>query len=451
MRLLLKEVRPTLALAVPITFGSASMVLMGAIDSLMLGQLGKVPLAACAFASSVFGFFYIAGLGLLSPVAVMVSRSHGADQNAECSQWLRNGLGLGLLSGLVECLLMTLLVLRLDWFGQPAEVNQAVVPFYLLFALSLVPVMIFQVLRQYAESMGLAWLSMAVLFGCVGVNILINWILIFGNLGAPALGLLGAGIGTFVARVLCVLVLLFFLERKLPAEARLGHSLYGLRWLRDVGGRHLRELLRQGIPSAGQLLFEVCAFTAASVMMGWLGTESLAAHQIVLSCASLSFMAPLGLGIASGMRMSRALGANERWRLRPIGLSTFGLSALCMGTFALLFIFAGRPIAGFYIADQQVIDIASHVFIVAGLFQLFDGAQVVGSYLQRGLSDVHVPTLITGLAYWVVAIPTSYLLGVRHHSPAGIWSGLALGLGLAAILLFLRFLRMSRKLSEAAA
>ncbi|MFA5263641.1 MAG: MATE family efflux transporter, partial [Opitutaceae bacterium] len=215
MRLIAKEAQATLKLATPIAFGSASMVLMGVVDSLMIGRVGTVPLAASAFTNSVFSLFYFVGLGLLLPVAVLVSRSHGSDRPADCVIWLRHGLALALGAGIAGSLLMGVLALRLDLFQQPPEVIAEVVPFFLLFAVSLVPAMLFQVLRQYAESLAFAWIPMAILFSCVGLNAALNWVLIYGNLGAPSLGLTGAGIATLFSRTLCVLIIMLWLRRKL--------------------------------------------------------------------------------------------------------------------------------------------------------------------------------------------------------------------------------------------
>jgi MATE family multidrug resistance protein len=198
-------------------------------------------------------------------------------------------------------------------------------------------------------------------------------------------------------------------------------------------------MLHIGVPVAGQLVFEVGAFTVAAWMMGRIGTVALAAHQIALSCAGMTFMFPLGLSMASGMRVSQALGAGRREWVRPIGYGALGMAFVVMGIFGTIFWQAGPAIARSFVDDDAVVKLAGQLLAVAALFQLFDGGQVVGAGLLRGLSDMKVPTAITFVAYWCFMLPVAYGLGVVGHSPVGVWKALALGLASAAVLLAWRF------------
>ncbi len=434
MSRVVSEARTTLILAVPIILGQVSQMLMGAIDSLMIGQVGTVPLAASAFAGSVFAFFYVSGLGLCMPVAVLVSRAHGAGRTSECGEWLRHGLAVALSTGVAALVAMELLGTQLGRLGQPPEVVAAAQPFFLLIALSLVPALVFQAFRQFAESLGRPWLPMVIMLGGVLLNVVLNWILIYGHLGAPAMGLAGAGVATLTARCLDLLVLWICLRVNRQLQPNWPARWWGrLEWVR------LKEILGIGVPAAGQLVCEVGAFTVAAWMMGRLGTVPLAAHQIALSCASMTFMFPLGLAMAAGMRVSQALGAGRRDLVRPIGFGVFGMACLAMGTFALLFWLAGPVIARRFVSDDAVVTLAAQLLAVAALFQLFDGGQVVGSGLLRGLSDMKVPTVITFVAYWWIMLPTAYVWGVHAGSPVGVWQALAFGLAGAAVLLAWRF------------
>jgi MATE family multidrug resistance protein len=202
-----------------------------------------------------------------------------------------------------------------------------------------------------------------------------------------------------------------------------------------------------GFPVAGSLFFECSAFAAAALMMGWLGATSLAAHQVALSCAAFTFMFPLGMSIAVSMRTSKALGSGRRDLLRPIGFGGLAFAAVLAGGFALAFAFAGGALARGFSHDPAVTALATRLLVVAAIFQLFDAAQVVGSGVLRGLTDVRVPTILTFVAYWVLALPVGYLLAFRAgFGPAGIWSGLAVGLACASVLLWLRFDRRTRAL-----
>jgi MATE family multidrug resistance protein len=216
-------------------------------------------------------------------------------------------------------------------------------------------------------------------------------------------------------------------------------------WFDGLARERFKRMAHIGVPAAGMLMFEVGAFSAAAVMVGWLGAVPLAAHQIALTCASFTFMFPLGLSIAVSMRLSRAVGQNNRASLRPIGFSALGMSTSVMALFALTFALVGGWLAAGFVEDPEVIALAGRLLFVAAIFQLFDGAQVVGAGALRGLADVKVPTLITFTAYWVVALPGGYLLGVRGPFGAvGVWAALAAGLALAAVFLAWRFTRLTR-------
>ncbi len=281
---------------------------------------------------------------------------------------------------------------------------------------------------------------MFIMLGSVALNAGLNWVLIYGNLGAPALGLTGAGISTLVARAVAALGIFLWLRRD-PAM----RPAWPKRWWAPLERARLREMLKLGLPTAGILFFESGAFAAAAIMMGWLGAAPLAAHQIAISCVSTTFMVLLGLSMASGMRISAAVGAKEPARLRPIGVSSMALGAIVATVFMGGYLVAGRAVASWFVPDAAVVALATQLLVVAALFQFFDGAQVIGSALLRGLTDVKLPAIITFVAYWLVAIPGGYLLGV--HGPfgaVGIWASLAAGLGFAAVFLGWRFVRLTR-------
>jgi MATE family multidrug resistance protein len=434
------EVRPTLTLAVPIIVGHVSQMLMGITDSVMIGQTGTVPLAASSFGGNVFGVFYIVGIGLMLPVAVFVARARGAGRPLECGEYLRHGLALALAFGVIETALMVALATQMHWFQQPPEVLAAVNPFFLLIGLSITPVLIYLAFRQFAEAMGRPWAPMFIMLAGVGLNVFLNWVFIYGKLGAPAMGLAGAGVSTLISRAIGAWVIFEWLRRD-PAM----RVAWPKRWWAPLSGARIKEMLTLGLPTSGILLFESGAFTAAAIMMGWLGAVPLAAHQIALSCAGTTFMVSLGLSMAAGMRVSAAVGAGETARLRPIGYSALGLGVVISVFFMMVYLAAGQLVAGWFVDDVAVVALAAQLLVVAALFQVADGAQVIGAALLRGLTDVKLPAVITFVAYWLVAIPGGYVFGVRGTFGAvGIWTALAVGLGLAAVFLAWRFARLTR-------
>ena len=436
----LREIRPTLTLAAPIIVGQVSQMLMGVTDSAMIGHAGTVPLAASAFGNNVFNIFYVVGIGLMIPVSILVARARGADQPAEASEFLRHGFALALAFGLLETIAMAVLGTQLGRFDQPPEVLAIVRPFYLFYAASLVPVLVYLVLRQFAEAMGHPWAPMFIMLGSVAVNVGLNWVFIYGHLGVPALGLTGAGIATLISRTLGALVIFMWLRR----DARV-RAAWPRRWFGGYSRARFWEMIHLGLPAAGMLLFEATAFAFSGIMIGWLGAVPLAAHQIAISCASMAFMFPLGLSMAAGMRVSHAVGAGERPRLRAIAFGAIGVGLAIMGVFALSFGLAGNMIASWFVREEAVIVLAAQLLFVAAFFQLVDGVQVIAAAVLRGISDVKVPAIITLVAYWGLALPLSYLLGIRGSFGAqGVWMGIALGLAFAAVFLAVRFARLTR-------
>ncbi len=441
MHAVYREARATLHLAVPIAIGQLSQMLMGVTDSVMVGRIGTVPLAASSFGIGIFNIFFIIGVGLLTPVAIFASRARGAGRHDEAGEYLRHGLFLALVSGVAEVGIILLMGLRLAWFGQPPEVLAAVNPFFMLLGLSLVPVLAYLALRQFAESMGRPWVPVLIVIVGVALNVLLNWVFIYGHLGAPRLGLTGSGIATLISRTLGTAAIFAWLRLD-PAM----RSAWPRRWFAPLSRERLRRMLALGLPTSGCLLFEGGAFASATVMMGWLGAGALAAHQIAISCVAVSFMLALGLSMAVGMRTSAAVGAGEHARLRPIWVGGASMGAAASLAFVVVFLAWGRDIASCFIDDPKVVATAASLLVVAAVFQVFDGNQVINSAALRGLTDVRVPAVLTFVAYWIIALPVGYLLGVRGTlGPVGVWSGLAVGLAAASILLGLRYLRLTRQ------
>jgi MATE family multidrug resistance protein len=435
-----RELRSTLTLALPIIVGQLSQMLMGVTDSMMIGRAGTVPLAAAGFATSVFNIFYVVGIGLMIPVAIFVARARGAGNPREAGEYLRHGLAVAVVFGAFETALMSALSWHLPRFDQPPEVIAIVTPYFLLTAASLVPVLAYIALREFAEAMGHPWAPMFIILGGVVLNAALNWILIYGNLGAPALGLTGAGIATLLARCVSVAVIFAWLRRDPKVR-----DAWPRTWTAAYQRTRLQEMMRVGFPAAGMLLFETTAFAFSSIMNGWLGAVPLAAHQIAISTASLAFMVPLGLATANGMRVSHAVGAGERDRLRPIAFSSLAAGVTAMAAFAIIFGAGGTTIASFYVNDATVIALAAKLLIVAAFFQLFDGTQVIAASSLRAVTDVKVPAVITFIAYWVIALPLGYVIGVRGTLGAvGVWIGIASGLAFAAVFLTVRYARMTR-------
>lgn len=439
---ILAESRGTLALATPIVAGQLSQMLMGLLDSAMVGRLGVTQLAAAAFANNLIMVPFIWGIGLTTCIAIRVAQSHGAGDHRESGEVLRHGLVLAGLAGLLMTAIVYWMSLRLQSFGQAAEVAREARVFFVLVGISIVPGLLGFCLKQFSEAQGSAWAPTLIFLGAVPVNALLNWMLIYGNLGFPALGLDGAGLATLLARVLALLALALYVWR-----SPLFRAARRVNWVGGLRVERMRSMLSIGLPASLQILVEVAAFSAGAIMVGWISKDALAAHQIALTCISTSFMVPLGVAMAASMRIGQALGAKEWDRVRYIGFNAFGLSLGSMVVSALIFAFGGRYIAQAFVQDPEVITVATRLFLIAALFQLFDGLQVTAAAALRGISDATVPMLMCILAYWVVGLPVGYLLAFpAQWGPEGIWAGFAMGLALAAALLTVRFWKRSRAL-----
>ena len=435
-RSILQEARLTLAFAIPMAAGQVGQMLLGFSDNLMVGRVGVAPLAASAFALGILNVLLVTGIGLLAGVSVLAAQAHGAKQPWEAGEVLRGGLLVSLLAGLTMGLLATLGFGALRHLGEPPEVVAQAHAFFVIVAWSLLPAMGWQCLKCYCEALSYPALPMLTMFGAVVFNVCLSWVLIYGHLGSPALGLAGAGWATLVTRLLLFGLLLWWMLR-LP---RLREAL-PVRWLAPLVWARLRSQLSLGLPVALQLLLEVGTFGMAAVMLGWLGARSLAAHQIALSYAGLTFMFPLGIAIAVSVRVGQAVGAKEWARVRPIGLGGVGMAVLVMAFSAGTFLLLRVSLVGFFVREAATAALAAQLLAVAGIFQVFDGVQVVSMGALRGLSDVRIPTLISFVSYWIVALPLCYFLGLTVRVGAvGIWCGFACGLAFAAVLLVIRFL-----------
>lgn len=444
------EIATLLKLALPIIFGQLGIMLMGVADVIQVGHLAhdaKFALDAAGIGNSVWISIAILGLNAQYVVAPLISKAKEEGDLLHITRLLRAALRMALLMSVVCVGILVILAFNFHWFGQSAAVNVRAVPFLLIFTLSTVPIFLFTALRQLSDGLGHTRVAMVITFLAVGMNVGLNYLLIYGNGGFPELGLLGSGVATLVSRCFMALAMWGYL--------RFGKTFqpYFLRPLNpgDQPAFDLRplvlKLLKLGIPSGFQGFFEVAVFALAAVMVGWLGENQLAAHLIAINPASVTFMMVTGLATAGGIRVGAGLGQRDRAAVLRSGTVALGLGTAFMAACCLLFLTAGEVIAGLYIRDPEVASIAAGLLLIAGFFQLFDGIQAVSLGLLRGLADVNVPTAVTLFAYWGVGLPVGALLTFGFGWGAtGLWLGLTAGLMVAAGLLSWRFFSRARRL-----
>ena len=429
-----KESRITLKLALPLVIGQVSQMLLGVADTVMLGKLGVTELAVLTFTNSLFYLPFVFGIGVLTPISVFTSNARGSGEPSAGRASCRHGFQIATVVGFLLALLFCLLTPFLDRFDQPPAVVARAPVFYLIVMVSLMPALMSIGLKNHADAMDKPWPAFWIFLGGVIFNVFLNWVLIYGNLGAPRMGLEGAGWATLISRCLIVVVMLMWLNRsKVLAEW------VPRRWLRAPVISEVRRFFAIGIPSSLQMTFEVAAFSAAALLMGQFGEVSMAAHQIALMCAATAFMVPLGLAMALSVRIGEVAGRGESSRLRPIVLSGWMIAAGWSGISACVFLVAGRPLALLFNDEAFVVSLAAQILVVVGVFQIVDSLQITASSMLRGLHDTRIPALIGFVAYWIFGIPIAVFLSiVLEWRAVGVWWGLAAGLAIACGSLCLR-------------
>ncbi|MGF1638141.1 MAG: MATE family efflux transporter [Cyclobacteriaceae bacterium] len=439
-----RHFKPNFLLAYPVMLSQLGHVMVGVADSMMVGHLGRDPLAAVSFGNSIFVVFMVFGIGISTAITPLTAQSDGRKNSQRIAALLKNGILVCSVSGIVLFLILYLCTLGIGIFNQPPEVERLSTPYIQIIGASLIPFMVFQAYRQFAEGLSRTREAMIVAVGMNLVNIILNYIFIFGKLGLPAMGLEGAAIATLISRVLMAIAMALFVYR-LKVFAKYVALLDVSKYSKPI----LDRLVKLGLPIGVQYIFEVSAFSLAAIMAGWLGTVQLAAHQIAINLASVSYMMATGISSASTIRIGNLLGRKDYTNMREAAQTSFVMAILFMGFTALIFIVFRHWLPQMYISDLEVRDLAASLLIIAAIFQVSDGIQVVGLGVLRGMSDVKIPTLITMIAYWGLGLPVAYILAFYFNAGAyGIWTGLLVGLTVAAFLLVMRFKKLSKGLIQ---
>jgi MATE family multidrug resistance protein len=433
--------KKTINLAFPVVLSQVGHVTVGMVDSIMVGRIGSEALAASSFANSIVMVFMMFGIGMSYGITPLVAQADGEGDTTKISRLLRHGI---LLCGATSVILFLLgfsLSFAFGSFAQPEAVISMGTPYFYVILASLIPLMIFQNSRQFLEGLSITKPTMYISVGANLLNVLLNYLLIYGKFGFPELGLIGAGWGTLISRLFMAFGLLVYIGKSKRTEIfKSGLKIF------SISAAYFKPMLKIGLPSGAQFVFEVGAFSVAALMMGQLGVVPLAAHQIAISLVSLSYMVATGIAAASTVRIGNQIGKRDGLNLQRAGNTSFIISLIFMAFCSMIFIIFNKFFPTLYVDDPELIQIAGSLIIVASFFQLSDGAQVVGLGALRGMTDVKIPTIITLIAYWVLGIPASYLFGfVLEMGPEGVWYGLLVGLTASAIALFVRFKILARR------
>ena len=440
-----------LKVAVPVMLTQIGGALVGLFDTMMVGHYATVDLAAVSFSNALFFTVMVFASGALMGLTPLIGVQDGEMSKhpekgdtirRKIASLLQNGLYFTLIIGLITTLLLAVCIPLLGHFGQDTEVVEVARPYYILIVVSLLPFLLFCLQKQFLEGLGNTIVAMIIVLTMNALNVLLNWVFIYGHWGAPAMGATGAGIATLVSRVgmpICMFAVIA-LHRNWRGYLQLFSR-------RLSSWREVCHIARIGFPIGGQTFFETFTFTLAVVIVGWISKEAVAAHQIATQVSNLTFMLSLGIGAGTTIRVSHQLGKGDLPAVRMASNASIHLVVLTSTIAAVLMIGLRHYIPLLFTEDAEVITIASQLLVFAGLYQYSDGLQAVGAAMLRGITDVKVPMVIAFVSYIIVGMSVGLVCAFPFHMGAsGIWVGFIVGLTFAAVLFHTRFNKKYRQM-----
>ena len=433
-----------LKVALPVMITQAGQVVVQLADNIMVGHVGTAELAGVSFANAIFLIGFITLIGFSQGLTPLVGESFAKGEHKKASHLLRNSLMLNLCTYSAIGLLLMAIGFFMPHMGQDPQVIPFAQPYYFITVASLIPTSFFFTSRFFAEGIGDTRHAMWITVTSNLLNIFLNWVLIFGHFGLPALGVMGAALATLIARIFCAVA---FIRVIFHSGTFSSYAQMALK--EKVDKQTLISIARLSLPIAFSSMLESTAFSFAAIMVGWMGKVELAAHQIANSLGQLSFMVACGIGAAATIRVSHQFGAGKPVETLMAGKASVHMGIFYMSSCALLFILLRNFLPYIYTSDPEVIAYASRLIVVLSLYQISDAVQLTSMASLRGLKDTKRPMMYAAMSYYGIAIPAAYLLGfVFGVGPEGVWYGLLLGLTVAAVLFYTRFCRICRSYLE---
>jgi multidrug resistance protein, MATE family len=431
-----KEISITFDLALPIIVGQLGIMLMGVADAVQVGHMigsAKESVGAAGIANGIYIAITIIGIIALQIVAPLISNAHANNQYEKCRNLFEASIKVAIILGVACFLLIELLSNNLSIFNQKPEIEALAKPFLDILAVSVFPMLLFTAIKQFSDGLGHSKFAMFITIMAVVINIVINHFLINGIGFFPKLGLNGAGFATLFSRIFMAVGLYIYVK-----NSPIFQPFFKTKRLKIKQRQYIKNIFRIGIPSGFQGFFEIAVFSASAILIGQLGATQLAAHQVAINPASVTYMMVTGLAAAGGIRVGAHLGHKKAMQISGTVVMVMGFCFMFIC--CLFFMFFNVFLAKLYINDPQVIPLAANLLLIAGFFQLSDGVQAVALGILRGMADVNIPTLATLVAYWVIGLPIGYYLAFdKNMGAVGIWIGLSFGLTASAILLTWRF------------
>ncbi|WP_341660992.1 MATE family efflux transporter [Blattabacterium cuenoti] len=425
----------------PVFFTQLGIICIGLSDNIMVGLLGKKALASVSLSNAVFFIMIIFGLGISTAISAIIASIDAKQEYKKGAIIFYHGLVLNFFLSVLMYGLIQVFCYIFPYLGQPKEILNETISFLKVVSISFIPWMIFEVFRKFSEGLSLVFPGLIVTWISAFINIILNYIFLHGSYGFPKLGIVGVAYATLISRItmLIGIFILFSQHKKI-------HNYYNQFKYFFIRKKYLKKILKIGIPSGLHMFFEMSAFSFSSFISGRYGIKVLAAHQIVMSLVSSTFLLSTGFSVAATIRIGNQLALKNYLELKRIGISIFFMGMIFMLICSFLFFFFRSFIPYIYIKnDEEVIKIAEKMIIVASFFQLSDGLQGIILGALRGLQDVHIPMWISFFSYWIIAIPAAWFLSIKMGG-IGVWIGLGFGLTISAMLLFIRYKTILKKI-----
>ena len=435
-----------LRLAGPVILTQAGQILVQLIDNAMVGQLGTLPLAAVSFSGTVFNMLFMLAMGMTFGLTPLVGEMYATSNHRVSASYLQNSILLYGGMGVIVFTLMMGMIPVMPYMGQPADVVAAAIPYYKYVAWSVLPFMIFAAFKQFLEGVGNTKVAMAIVITSNVINVIFNWLFIYGKWGFPEMGAAGAGLATLISRILTPILIITYFWRRDSF-----HRYFTLFSMKNFSWTRVKSLIRVGWPISLQMFMEISAFALTGIMMGWIGTVEIAANQIASIISNLAFMILIAISSSVTICVSHAYGRRNFGEIKLYARAGYRLGLMWNGIIAIIFLITRNYLPLIFNTDPEVVRLASVLLLFVALFQIPDGLQSISIGILRGIQDVKIIILIAFVSYIVISLPVGYLCAfVLGMGAAGLWVGLIFGLTAAAVMGISRYRRQMKKNINAA-